>query len=565
MASIESLLNPLPSLSSSDRCPLPTPSPTSSTTSVMMRTPRQKKQKMAKDAPVFNRGKAKGEVRYPPCEERDEELARLHREFRIHPFGNIADYPRHIPYNSDKKTFQELTGRESFEVFQYTFQLPGEEKPWTVMWDYNIGLVRTTHLFKCMDYSKTTPAKMLNLNPGLRNICHSITGGALAAQGYWMPFEAAKAIAATFCWKIRFALTPLFGTDFPKLCVHPNDRNRFGRMIIDPAIVRTATDRANLYRLLELRSPPMNSLRTEYRPSSAGDRGLGRHILPKSHHRYHRSDTPTDRSLSYGSSPEYSTDPYCLSPVSPVRNAFTPVNTPRSTDTYPRLPSPHQLLASLSARPIPSSVPRNATINPPAVDESDADAEGETDLESGSDVSSSPTLYSSNSDSPTTDTPSAYPDDDESYRDSDADMDVHARKRITRCKQTRRAQLQDDHIHSRFQDHGYKAEPEQEQKHKPQYRVEHRPSRLACEVRAAHALLSLHMQDAMSASDVDVDADDDDDIHLGNSINYGIAHNKCMPSSIPTSNIIPTSNVRVIVERTDPTPWNARKRRRASA
>lgn len=39
-------------------------------------------------------------------------------------------------------------------VFQYTFKVPGEDKEWTVMWDYNIGLVRTTHLFKCNDYSK---------------------------------------------------------------------------------------------------------------------------------------------------------------------------------------------------------------------------------------------------------------------------------------------------------------------------------------------------------------------------------------------------------------------------
>lgn len=81
----------------------------------MLRSPRQKKQKMAKDAPIFNKGKARGEIRYPAYEERDEELVRIHQEFRVHPFGNIADYPRHIPYNSDKKTFQDRTGRESFE------------------------------------------------------------------------------------------------------------------------------------------------------------------------------------------------------------------------------------------------------------------------------------------------------------------------------------------------------------------------------------------------------------------------------------------------------------------
>lgn len=110
---------------------------------------------------------------------------------------------------------------------------------------------------------------MLNANPGLRDICHSITGGALAAQGtvsvfsfkmqvytkiyiltkslgYWMPYEAAKAVAATFCWKIRYALTPIFGVDFISLCIHPDDPH-YGRMIIDPSIVRKATENAKEY------------------------------------------------------------------------------------------------------------------------------------------------------------------------------------------------------------------------------------------------------------------------------------------------------------------------------
>lgn len=78
-------------------------------------TPRPKRPKVAKDAAIFTKAKPRGEVRYPPCEERDEELARKHREFRIHPMGDIVEYARHIPYNSDKKSFQERTGRESFE------------------------------------------------------------------------------------------------------------------------------------------------------------------------------------------------------------------------------------------------------------------------------------------------------------------------------------------------------------------------------------------------------------------------------------------------------------------
>ena len=69
------------------------------------------------------------------------------------------------------------------------------------MWDYNIGLVRITPFFKCLGYAKvsigpsyrlshilitdmqTIPAKAIGASSGLRELCHSITGGALAAQG----------------------------------------------------------------------------------------------------------------------------------------------------------------------------------------------------------------------------------------------------------------------------------------------------------------------------------------------------------------------------------------------
>lgn len=39
-------------------------------------------------------------------------------------------------------------------VFQYTFKVPGDDKEYIVMWDYNIGLVRITPFFKCCKYSK---------------------------------------------------------------------------------------------------------------------------------------------------------------------------------------------------------------------------------------------------------------------------------------------------------------------------------------------------------------------------------------------------------------------------
>lgn len=39
-------------------------------------------------------------------------------------------------------------------VFKYDFQLPGDDTEYTVMWDYNIGLVRMTPFFKCCNYGK---------------------------------------------------------------------------------------------------------------------------------------------------------------------------------------------------------------------------------------------------------------------------------------------------------------------------------------------------------------------------------------------------------------------------
>jgi len=43
-------------------------------------------------------------------------------------------------------------------VFQYTFKVPGEEKEYAVVWDYNVGLVRMTPFFKSCKYTKVSNA-----------------------------------------------------------------------------------------------------------------------------------------------------------------------------------------------------------------------------------------------------------------------------------------------------------------------------------------------------------------------------------------------------------------------
>lgn len=115
MISIASLLNPFPSSFERHRhYSSPSPSRHLPEHSPPPVSPR-KKQKLSKDAAIFAKSKTKGEVRYRPCEVQDDEIAAEHRKFQLYPMGKISQYCRHIPYNSEKKSFLEKTGRESFE------------------------------------------------------------------------------------------------------------------------------------------------------------------------------------------------------------------------------------------------------------------------------------------------------------------------------------------------------------------------------------------------------------------------------------------------------------------
>ncbi|KAK3307524.1 uncharacterized protein B0T15DRAFT_502015 [Chaetomium strumarium] len=199
--------------------------------------------RMTENARGHSRSKTKGVVNYPPFEALDEASLVQVRRFQVHPFGSIQDTSERIPYNSGKKDFFSKTGREGFEVFRYDFRY--KEKPeddditYTVMWDYNVGFVRMTPFFRCRGFPKTAPAKMLNSNPGLKEITHGITGGSIKAQGYWMPYSCAKAVCATFCAKIAGALIPLFGPRFPYECI-PEGAPGYDRMLISQDIVNRA-------------------------------------------------------------------------------------------------------------------------------------------------------------------------------------------------------------------------------------------------------------------------------------------------------------------------------------
>lgn len=54
-----------------------------------------------------------------------------------------------------------------------------------------------------------------------------------------MPYACARAICLTFCYNIRWALTPIFGPSFIKDCLSPRHVG-YGRFKIDPEVVRNA-------------------------------------------------------------------------------------------------------------------------------------------------------------------------------------------------------------------------------------------------------------------------------------------------------------------------------------
>ncbi|KAI3322170.1 hypothetical protein HD806DRAFT_545366 [Xylariaceae sp. AK1471] len=347
MLSLSSLLNPAPPGPPLDNRFPPSPASSSLTDSCAEDTafpdrPTMPKHKMPKDAAVFTKSKPKGAINFQPHESLDDVSLRLVQKFQIYPLGKIKEYSRHIPYNSGKKDFYEKTGRESFEVFQYVFKVPGDDAEYAVMWDYNVGLVRMTPFFKCCKYPKTTPAKMLNLNPGLKEITHSITGGSIMAQGYWMPYQCAKAICATFCQNIAGALIPIFGPEFPALCT-PAEAPEYSRMIIDPAIIIQSTQEADYYRRL-------------YSNTGSGSRNDNGNISPKRDRRVFRS--PYDDSTrhhpryrirkTYITTPGSDNSPYATdtdSEISPVtdRSGLAGETPHHRLQRFPHSPMPPML------------------------------------------------------------------------------------------------------------------------------------------------------------------------------------------------------------------------------
>ncbi|KAI9711303.1 MAG: hypothetical protein M1820_002290 [Bogoriella megaspora] len=265
-----------------------------------------------------------------------------YRDFNVKGVRLIEQSTKRIPYRSDMRSFGTKTGLEALHVYQYKFdyKVRGSTRTFDVLWDYNVGLVRITPFFKALGYSKTTPAKALEKNPGLKDITHSITGGSIFAQGYWMPFDAAKALCTNFCYHIRWPLTPIFGHKFASECLKPKNPQfanfkisnditvkctlhmkdvRDGVIAIDDTVdTDTVEQSASDAEVASTRQcsplPPQTGLkaRTKYTPVQAKP-------IAKRGRLYYEEVSESQPSTSRMSSPE-------VSPKTAPERSFTPIN-----------------------------------------------------------------------------------------------------------------------------------------------------------------------------------------------------------------------------------------------
>ena len=149
------------------------------------------RQKMAKDAAIFQRGPVKQPVNYAPyeCNENNgilskaerKELMEQHKRFKIFPSGGdegqIYDYVRHIPYNSEKKTFFGKTGREGFERKSYPVLL--SEKALLTMtkssnMSFTCPMIQTGSMWSCGTTKTDLSASRLSSNRSTIPRCVSV-------------------------------------------------------------------------------------------------------------------------------------------------------------------------------------------------------------------------------------------------------------------------------------------------------------------------------------------------------------------------------------------------------
>lgn len=159
--------------------------------------------------------------------------------------------------------------------------------------------------------------------------------------GYWMPFQCARAVCETFAYSIRYALVPIFGTDFLGACLRP-EHPGFGSFKIDPLIVAHCGTETKLWPLREdARATPASSRAPSEAPETPRS---GRNILQSRQFKELRPKL-TNKAMSpesgYGTDTDGANSSYSPA-VSPAPSTWASINRPETPVSMPptQLPTP---------------------------------------------------------------------------------------------------------------------------------------------------------------------------------------------------------------------------------
>lgn len=178
-----------------------------------------------------------------------------------------------------------------------------------------------------------------------------------------MPYDAARALASTFCWEFRFALVPVFGHGFPSICARSGS-GAYSTMIIDAKLIRKCTQDVEIFRSMQ------RKLATEdAEVLDSPNRDMLASRIWQNTTRHHSSfqavnrptsmpiEAPVESYLPFMRPSMRTPESSCLS--SPAMSSLILPCTPATSQQTSRLPSPREILESRSREVMAPSPPPN--------------------------------------------------------------------------------------------------------------------------------------------------------------------------------------------------------------
>lgn len=157
-----------------------------------------------------------------------------------------------------------------------------------------------------------------------------------------MPYSCARALCKTFCYDIRWALTPIFGPSFINECLEKDDP-RFARFKIDPEITKQAQIQANAWM-----TPPLGTI--------SASKVIPRSVPEESPTVDKKELRPRAVRPTFKEGSPFSSDSEATYPV-PASGVTSPEISPKTTYSSPTWTSINRPTTSV---PVPTSVPSNS-------------------------------------------------------------------------------------------------------------------------------------------------------------------------------------------------------------